>query len=301
MQICNYLNMFNYAQVLKLLSVMSLGIWVATGTASSAESAQKRLPGKVVVANVVGKAEGIEPGSQSPRILKSNDVITEKYTVNVGAASTAILVFSNGSSVNLRENSSLVISEFLQDPFAKPYATTILTEEPTTSVTKLNLPSGEIVCNVKKLRTKEGSSLTVNTPVGAAGVRGTIFAVSYVPDGSGNWIYTLSVTEGEVALTDADGNVTIVPAGKEVVISVRPTKDPRTGAITDIEILSLKLQDIPQERQNMINAEAAKGADAALEIFVDVMDVNLLDAFQEIRDAPPIIMPKPRRITRVDP
>lgn len=301
-QTCNPSSMFNDIPVLKTISVVVLSIWAVFSTASSAQADQKRPPGKVVVANVVGKAEGIEPGSQSTRVLKSNDVITEKYTVKVGAASTAILVFSNGSSINLRENSSLVISEFLQDPFATPYAAAIITEEPTTSVTKLNLTQGEIVCNVKKLRTKEGSSLTVNTPVGAAGVRGTTFAVSFVPDpsGNGNWIYTLSVTEGSVALTDANGNVTNVTAGKEVVISVKLTKNPQTGEITGIDILSTEFQDIPEDRKNMINAEAAKGADAAMMIFVDMMEVDPLDIFQQIRDAPPIIT-KPDQVTPPDP
>lgn len=294
--------MFNLVHILKRTIVMILSVWVVSGMAYSAESAPKRLPGKVVVAKVVGKAEANDPESQSSRILKANDVITEKYTVNVGAASAATLVFSNGSSINLLENSTLVISQFLQDPFATPYATAMVTEEPTTSVTKLNLVKGEIVCNVKKLRINEGSSLIVNTPVGAAGVRGTIFAVSYVPDptSNGNWIYTLSVTEGEVRLTDANGKVTTVTAGKEVIISVRVSTDPETGITTVMEVLGMEFQDIPEDRENMIDSEADKGAEAARTIFVDLMDVDIRDVFQLIRDAPPVTI-QPRTITRVDP
>jgi hypothetical protein len=78
-----------------------------------------------------------------------------------------------------------------------------VTEEPTTSVTRLNLKNGEVVCNVKKLHTKGpgGSSFEVKTPVGAAGIRGTTFSVRFIPaaDGSGKGTCALSVTEGEVA------------------------------------------------------------------------------------------------------
>jgi hypothetical protein len=294
--------MFNFVQIWKRLCILVLSIWVVSVTTSSAESDPKRLPGKVVVANVTGKAEAVDPENQSSQILKKNDIITEKHTVRVGAASTATLVFSNGASINLLENSSLIISQFLQDPFSLPYTTAIVTEEPTTSVTKLNLVKGEVVCNVKKLRTKEGSSLVVNTPVGAAGVRGTTFAVSYVPDptGGNKWIYTLSVTEGEVALTDDKGNVTLVTAGKEVVITVRVLEDPRDGTTTVIELLETVIRDIPEDRRNMINEQAAKGSDAALIFYVDVMEFEPHDVINHIRDLQPVITP-PKPVTPMDP
>lgn len=303
MQTCNSLGMFNSAKLWKRLCVMILGIWVVSFTTSSAESDPKRRPGKVVVANVTGKAEAVDPESKSSQILKKNDIISEKHTVKVGADSTATLVFSNGSSINLLANSSLIISQFLQDPFSLPYTTAIVTEEPTTSVTKLNLVKGEVVCNVKKLRTKEGSSFVVNTPVGAAGVRGTIFAVSYVPDPSGGnkWVYTLSVTEGEVALTDDKGNVTLVTAGKEVVITVRVLEDPRDGTTTVIEVLDMDIQDIPEDRRNMINEQAAKGSNEALIFFVDVMEFDPQDALNHILDLQPVTIKRVPVVTTVDP
>ena len=127
-------------------------------------------------------------------------------------------------------------------------------------------------------------------------MRGTIFAVSYVPDpgGGGKWTHTLSVTEGEVALTDSKGNVTVVAAGKEVVVSVRVTIDQATGEPTITEVVEFQIKDIPQERQEVINQEAKKGKDASMEIFVGLMEFNVQEGLKQALDgAPPVIDPDP--------
>ena len=55
-------------------------------------------------------------------------------------------------------------------------------QEPGTSVTKLNLTRGELVGRVVHLNVDKGSEFTVRTPVGAAGIRGTIFRIIFRPD-----------------------------------------------------------------------------------------------------------------------
>ncbi len=283
-------------QSFKRLSAIVLVTCVVSSTAISEETGKKRVPGKIVVAGVTGKVEAVEPEGKSSRALKQNDLVTEKSTVNVDKASTATLAFWNGSTVNLSENSSLVISQFLQDPFGVHNSATVLTEEPTTSVTKLDLVKGKVVCDVKKLRTDQGSSLIVNTPVGAAGVRGTIFAVSYVadPGGGGKWTHTLSVTEGSVSLTDSKGNVTMVNAGQEVVATVKVTIDANTGEPTVSEVVEFEVKEIPQERQDAINQEAQKGKDASIEVFVGLMEFSVQEGMKKALDgAPPVVDPDP--------
>jgi len=283
-------------QLLKQLSAAACLTCVVSNFANSEESNKKLVPGKIVVAGVTGKVEAVEPESKSARALKQNDLVTEKSTVNVDKASSTTLAFWNGSTVNLSENSSLVISQFLQDPFGVHNSETVLTEEPTTSVTKLDLIKGKVVCDVKKLRTAQGSSLIVNTPVGAAGVRGTIFAVSYVQDagGGGKWTHTLSVTEGSVSLTDSNGRVTIVNAGQEVVASVRVTVDATSGEPKVVEVLEFEVKDIPMDRQDAINQEAKKGKDASIEVYVGLMEFSVQDGLKKALDnAPPVVDPDP--------
>lgn len=254
-----------------------------------------------MVADAVGKVEALHPESKSSRSLKKKDTISEEQTVKVNVASSASLVFSNGSNISLRENSTLVIAEFLQNPFSTPFAMPIATEEPTISSTSLNLANGEIVCNVKKLRTDGGSSLTINTPVGAAGVRGTIFAISYLPNlnGTDQGSFTLSVTEGEVSLTDSDGNVTLVAAGQEIVISFTTAVDPLTGATIVTEILSTQVRDIPPDRRDMIARVVAKGEKDAETIIFDATEVDVLDRLQIPDGLPEVVDPNP--VTEVNP
>lgn len=243
---------------------------MASTAVSHAQSEQAPAPGIVVVADASGKVEAVHPDHKSPRRLKTKDRITESHTVNVGEKSTATLVFSNGAIISLLEKSTMEIEKFLQDPFSTPFAMALATEEPTTSSTKLNLTKGEVVYDVKNLRTEKGSTLTVETPSGAAGVRGTVFAVTFTPnfDGTDKGIYILSVLEGEVAYTAKNGKVYNITAGLELVIYFRSEEDPLTGEIIILEILSEEIRQIPEERLEMIARVAAKGrADASTIIF----------------------------------
>jgi hypothetical protein len=161
-------------------------------------------------------------------------------------------------------------------------------------VTRLNLVAGELVSQVKKLRTHEGSSLIVNTPVGAAGVRGTTFSISYIPDSeAAKGTYSLSVTEGEVSLTDVNGTVTLVAAGREVAITVRLTVDPVTGETAVAEILSLEVQDIPAARLTAITQAVADGDEAAEAVVMGVAETNLVEAMGQALDSPPIVIEPP--------
>ncbi|MFK7850355.1 MAG: FecR domain-containing protein [Akkermansiaceae bacterium] len=269
---------------------------------TSAEPLDDALPGKVLVAKAIGKVEATHPKNKSPKLLKARDRLTEKHTVNVGPSSSATLAFSNGSIISLLENSSLEISKFLQDPFSTPLSMAMAEEEPSVSTTELNLKNSEVICNAKKLRIDEGSSYSINTPVGAAGIRGTIFAVSYLPDANGknNGVYTLSVTEGQVAFTDKDGNVTIVNEGEELVITFKLTIDPVTGAIIEIEILSQEIRAIPANRLAMINRVATEGEEDVRAIVFNPTDLIFFANFQTIDLTPAIANTSPA-VTEVDP
>lgn len=276
---------------MRLPTLAALFLWLIPVTASFAEAERGSSSGRVLAADVVGDVKAVRPGSAEAVRIKTRDVIGEKHTVKVGAASAVTLVFSNGATISLQEKSALVISEFLQNPFSTPYTMQMETEEPSVSTTKLNLVEGEVVCKVKKLSREEGSSFTVNTPVGAAGIRGTILAMTYQPDtdGSGRGRYILSVTEGEVSLTDINGNVSIVTAGREIEIAFRSKVDEVSGRVSIVEILATEIRDIPLERQNRIDRVAKDGeVDAELIIF-DPSEEALLDVLQVPGEVPAVI------------
>lgn len=287
---------------MKPLSIIFFCLWISLSVSVSAELETKKIPGKVVAANVGGEVMAVEAESNAARSLKTRDVLSENYTVDASEDSEATLVFSNGATINLHQKSKLVISEFLQNPFGTPFSMPVEDQEPTVSTAKLNLTEGEVVCKVKKLHSDKGSSLTIDTPVGAAGVRGTTFAVSYFPNkhGNGKGSYLLSVSEGTVSLTDKDGNVTLVTAGQELEILFTSRVNPLTGKITVIEIFSKRSRDIPLDRLNRIKRIADQGEFHADFVIFEAYKWDLLHLEESISTIPPIIYP-PNSVTEVNP
>lgn len=210
-----------------LLSALTM---LCVSRAPAAE--QARSPGHIRVVKVQGNVQGTNLANQVQAPLELNAVIGQHYIVTTGAASSVILLFSNGSSINLGPDSTLSIDEFLQDPFEKELAAAELEEEPTTSVTRISLTRGELVGNVKKIKHEAGSSFVVNTPVGAAGIRGTTFRIVFRPTASGQVFFTLSTAEGRVLYeAPISRAVAAVPTGQEIVVAVDVQVNPTTGTV----------------------------------------------------------------------
>jgi len=274
--------------------------------ASPVRPKTEQKPGRVVAAQVSGQVEAAETGGGAVRRLKARDVFGENTEVSSAADSSATLVFSNGATISIGQKSKLVISEFLQDPFSTPFSMPIEEAESSVSTTKLNLKEGEVTAKVKKLKAKEGSTLTIETPVGAAGIRGTTFAISYVPspDGSGQGTYTLSVTEGAVSFTDVNGNQTLVTAGRELSITFNSTTDPVTGEVTVTEILGSEVRNIAPNRLAAINQAAENGEVVADTIIFDGGADQLLVIPQLVDGlgaAEVMAVDPPKPVTKVNP
>ncbi|WP_309400625.1 FecR family protein [Cerasicoccus maritimus] len=167
----------------------------------------------------------LESGEKQP--LQRGDLISEGYAIETQVDSSALLLFSNGSSINIIPESFVKIAEFTQEPFemaAKSYA--LLGEDPSTSNTTLELHYGKVVGSVRKLQPT--SSYTINSPTGSAGIRGTTFVFATITKSDASLasagelqsaITSLSVGEGVVDLT-VNGNTYTVNAGESKTITV---------------------------------------------------------------------------------
>lgn len=243
--------------------IVLCGLIASSATIASAQQAASRVPGRIIAVKVTGTVTATNLIDHSQTKLANNDKLSEHYVVTTGAGSSAILVFSNGATLNLGSDTILSIDEFLQDPFDTQVVVGNITEEPTTSSTKLNLSRGELVGNVKHLHQDKGSSFTVNTPVGAAGIRGTTFRIVFKPDANGNIIFTLSTADGSVSFTgvtqgSAPEGVS-VDTGKEISMTVDATvNDDGTITINGMPTFDsgTKQQDISSETQSLIAGAA---------------------------------------------
>ena len=166
-------------------------------------------PGSYTAADVRGTVTWTDPSTKAEAPLASGQKLPQGAIVSTGEGSTVVLVFASGATATLAPESSVEVSRFYQQAFSEE---AFLNEslEPSVSVTEMNLIRGEITGQVRKLRT--GSEFVVNTPVGAAGVRGTTFSVSYNPN---NGLMIIKTATGLVVYISIDGNELLVPAGRK--------------------------------------------------------------------------------------
>jgi hypothetical protein len=204
-------------------------------TAAPGTAPASMVVGAIKAANVRGTVNKLNLIDNTSSPLGNGEVLIQGNAIVTGAGeSSVVLVFANGSTVRVGNESRLEISEFLMDPLQADIPNVAaLTSEPTVSRTNLRLEFGELVGNVKTLNRAAGSTFSVSTPAGAAGIRGTTFRIVYRPTGDGQaFNFSLSTSEGVVQFegTTLDGLASVnVPLGQEIVLVA--TLDPATNAL----------------------------------------------------------------------
>ncbi len=185
----------------------------APGTPAAGATTQ--LLGTIKAARVVNKVTYENIATGVVKDLVNGMEISQGNIVRTDVNSSVVLMFSNGASINLAFSSELNIETFTQNPFEGNYEPAKAEDEPSVSTTNLRLTKGELIGNVKKL--KRGgpveSRFTVGTPVGAAGIRGTTFKITYRPSTDGRtFTFTMTTIEGRVEVTIGSGTVNALPA-----------------------------------------------------------------------------------------
>ena len=203
----------------KILCMILLGLFagLAPAEAQPAPAAPSRVKGQIIAARVEGGVTAVSKVDGSTRALHDGDQFSDQTQVVTAEGATVILVFSNGATVDLAGNSTLDIEKFEQDPFASDLKVSDMKAEPGTSVTRLNLAKGELVGKVAHLNVDKGSEFTVNTPVGAAGIRGTTFRIVFRPLPNGKARIIVETSAGRVVFTGITSGPVSIPAGEKVV------------------------------------------------------------------------------------
>jgi hypothetical protein len=218
----------------KILLAIALGFFagLAPADAQTAPAAPARVKGQIVAARVQGHVEAITKADGLTHVLHEGDKVTDQTQIVTSPGASVILVFSNGATVNVSPDSNLDIEQFEQDPFATDQKVSDMKAEPGTSTTKLNLTKGELVGKVVHLNVDKGSEFTVQTPVGAAGIRGTIFRIVFRPSRDGKAFFVITTSDGTVVFRGVTSGPISVPAGKQVVATFNYTAPTSTGGTT---------------------------------------------------------------------
>jgi hypothetical protein len=204
------------------------------------------------------------------------------YTVITGKKSSVLLVFSNGSTINLDEKSSLSVSEFMQEKFDKTKGTYLdLQADPSVSKTELQLNYGELAFHVKKL--SNGSSFNVNTEVGSAGIRGTRGKVSVIKVGNTVRVKVVNRDGSVVWLQMMNGRLQSDNAGKTVqagtALNFTKNATDTGGTVTPSQVEKAELDAIKDAVDN-IDENLREFVEAVLELEVaqETGDQEKIDA-----------------------
>lgn len=111
-------------------------------------------------------------GTASTRILEGS-VIPAGSSIRTEANGSVVLLFENGSTINIRPGTKFSIKEFSCDPFdrSKVEWQSLKKEPGRSSSTTVRVEDGTIIANIRRLN--KSSSYQIQTPLGTAGIRGT--------------------------------------------------------------------------------------------------------------------------------
>lgn len=211
---------------------------------SAAQGSIQRTAGVILAKRVKGKVWVVRGGSQLREAVKEGDNIWQKDTVltdkgpSLADRGSVVLVFANGATVNLSPDTELRIEDFLMEKVDGAIDFEKLPEDKETnsSLTRLKMARGELVGKVKALNKNRGSSFDVETPAGAAGIRGTTFRVVFRPDpvNPQRAIFSVQTQIGTVEVS-IQGSVSApvgVSLNQEIVVEIPAVVNPQTGQIT---------------------------------------------------------------------
>ena len=271
----------------------------------------ERKPGITVIVDAAGAVQIIDKPGASPRAAIKGDQIPVDGTVVCGADGQANLALSNGAFFQILENSSFSIAHFEQMAFefvfanggainkrqveefgadeavvksmdASEEAWNDLPAEPTESKTDFALNYGTMIGQSKKLKT--GSQMNITTPIGTAGIRGTIWRTTMQRSGGANsnqFRGNLDVSEGRVDFGSKDGSRSVqVQAG--FGMNVQATALPNGGATFS----SIGTNPLTPERAQLLTS-AVQQVSQAQQVFTAVQGTpeifaNTLQAMKNV-------------------
>ena len=210
--------------------------------------------GAIIIASVEGQVSVVNNDTQQPLPsdqIKAGGLIFDGHTIKTGPSSKIILLMSNGTVSTVKSDSSLNIKKFIQekfDPGKKKLSE--MKGEPSSSDTVIDLELGDMILDVKRLNKK--SSFNIESPVGTAGIRGTIpyFQVTQTPDGGFNQVTSM-----------ARGELSFMPKGASTATLLGPGQSLSIGIGSNGVLLPPTLGQVPTSLLASIEADIEASGD----------------------------------------
>jgi len=249
-------------------------------------------PAIALVARVKGNATYTDYALGEEGRVEARMKFKQGVTIMTGPDATVVLLFSNGSSLTIKPDTTLSIEEYLQAPIPEDEpALDKLDKEPTTSKTKLRLLEGDIIGSVKKLNEDEGSSYEVDSPIGTAGIRGTNYALSTKTRGVATPSGRFGISIGRGIFIPLGSKEQVVDALVELTFTATFNPD---GSLT---ITSVQTGAMDQAQATSINVSAGQ----AEALFSEVSNSDFNPSQPGVRGGTFTIRPPAERELQLDP
>ena len=164
----------------------------------------------IILASIEGEAHSLSLNEEFKVTLDQSSVgkkIKEKTIVVTGKDGKAQLLFSNGALITIKPGSRFYLRKYDQKIVSSedvPEPSKI-EEEPSNSTLLAHLDFGELIVKAPKL--KKGSTMTLTSPLGTAGVRGTMFQMMAVRNPvTGDISGGINLISGDFDFSGVDGN-----------------------------------------------------------------------------------------------
>ena len=146
--------------------------------------------------------------------------IDANSVILTGKSASASLLFSNGVLITIKSGSRFFLKKYSQKNFkdtsnSKPSE---LEEEPSQSELLAHLDFGDLIVKAPKLN--KGSSMLVTSPLGVAGIRGTMFQLVAVRNPlTGDITGGVNLISGDISFTDVGGREISLVSGQSLQLA----------------------------------------------------------------------------------
>lgn len=146
--------------------------------------------------------------------------VEEKSIIVTGESGSASLLFSNGALITIKPGSRFYLRKFAQKNFSVDHNAnpSELQEEPSQSELLAHLDFGNLIVKAPKLN--KGSTMVLSSPLGTAGIRGTMFQLVAVRNPvTGDITGGVNLISGDISFTDVGGNEVSLVSGQSLQLA----------------------------------------------------------------------------------
>ncbi len=195
----------------------------------------------VILASVEGDVHTFSLQDEFKVTLDSSSVgkkFSAKTMLTTGKTGKAGLLFSNGALITIKPGSRFYLRKYNQKivPASAGSNPAEMVEEPSESELLAHLDFGELIVKAPKL--KKNSKMILSSPLGTAGIRGTMFQMMAVRDPvSGNITGGVNLISGDIDFTNVSGVAVSLVSGQSIVAATSKLGDgiaSETGGLVDL-------------------------------------------------------------------